>query len=473
MSRNWQRKSFFFATCTMHIVDSYCVPLPAPISTAWKRIAWMQTAWPLHFWRPSSPKRQKEWQNCTHFQLNERNGHKISKSQRKVCRCSSPRKPYSLTQCLSFKFFLWGMRGDRLCYSIWKLSLLPWFLFSSLAHTHTLQSQFVCRHRRCRRCSNSCHSSPAHRAIVTSAKYIFLEWREMPPFILRMWMLLEQLETMSGCQNGDSSVSEVASLCVLELWVSANRTFISCTQHTAHYTIQTAGDSYVIFYSSRFHSTEAGGAPFAWHVRGGTYVVENFDEIFMLKSKTLSPSTAGIKDLHFVIYFCRLLWVRAGASRVHTIHQLCLGASIERRCERKKCGQPGEADESGRLIEIEFDSMMIIALNPFSFLISPLVLFLHHIISGSGMYRFRRDPKDSIHDNVHFALDLSRTEQVAQLWPYPACNDHILMHIQNRMLVGYDTNSDTTKQQEPTRGRRLEGLNRILFSAHEQQLPKK
>lgn len=89
------------------------------------------------------------------------------------------------------------------------------------------------------------------------------------------------------------------------------------------------------------------------------------------------------------------------------------------------------------------------------------------------MYRFRRDPKDSIHDNVHFALDLSRTEQVAQLWPYPACNDHILMHIQNRMLVGYDTNSDTTKQQEPTRGRRLEGLNRILFSAHEQQLPKK
>lgn len=140
MSRNWQRKSFFFATCTMHIVDSYCVPLPAPISTAWKRIAWMQTAWPLHFWRPSSPKRQKEWQNCTHFQLNERNGHKISKSQRKVCRCSSPRKPYSLTQCLSFKFFLWGMRGDRLCYSIWKLSLLPWFLFSSLAHTHTSKS---------------------------------------------------------------------------------------------------------------------------------------------------------------------------------------------------------------------------------------------------------------------------------------------------------------------------------------------
>lgn len=43
-------------------------------------------------------------------------------------------------------------------------------------------------------------------------------------------------------------------------------------------------------------------AALAWHVRG-TYVVENFDEIFMLKLKTLSTSTAGMKKKYYTLLF--------------------------------------------------------------------------------------------------------------------------------------------------------------------------
>lgn len=184
------------------------------------------------------------------------------------------------------------------------------------------------------------------------------------PLILFMWLRHMQLETMPEWKT----VTAVVCLSSpVYMRVSANRTSI------VRIHIPTRGNFYVIFYS-RLDSDEwwgGGGAPIACHVRG-TYVVENFDEIFMLKLKTLSPSTAGIKDLPIVIYFFAWPYLRLGAALQNT----CVGSphhpSNVLSCKRRTwfSARPmsaidphtiielwGEAGQPSRLIENEIDSM--------------------------------------------------------------------------------------------------------------------
>lgn len=95
--------------------------------------------------------------------------------------------------------------------------------------------------------------------------------------------------------NGDNHVSDDLFKSVR---MNANRTFRT---HTFERLVISTSFFILSLFLFRFGSM---AAALAWHVRG-TYVVENFDEIFMLKLKTLSTSTAGMekKKLYFVIYF--------------------------------------------------------------------------------------------------------------------------------------------------------------------------
>lgn len=183
--------------------------------------------------------------------------------------------------------------------------LLIWKLFAVISRflcVRTFQSQFVCRRRRLRsiRCSSSCHSSHARLHIVPSSllQYIYIYSLNDG----RSWFSVYSVHVNAAqairfdawLPNGDNHVSD-------DLFKSV-RTNANRTLHTHTFERLVISTPFYILFLFRFGSMAA--AAFAWHERG-TYVVENFDEIFMLKLKTLSTSTDGMKKkiLHFVIYF--------------------------------------------------------------------------------------------------------------------------------------------------------------------------
>lgn len=208
--------------------------------------------------------------------------------------------------------------GRRAVISAASFRTIVWILGKIAIIRRVAQQKFTFSIAECSRCSNSCHSPYAHCASVTFGKPIFFEWRWDSVYSLRV-IAAHAIRNDAWMPVGDSS-RVLSSLCV---WMRIVPPFFNG-------------------WISRCRCWGDGGAPFACHARG-TYVVENFDEMFMLKLKTLSPSTAGIKDSPIVIYFFACSYLGLGAELqntcVRTIRQMCFfvqtpNTSFIGRCQR-------------------------------------------------------------------------------------------------------------------------------------------